>query len=485
MKLAIKEMIKSHSEHKNKFDPMVGAILVDAKGKEIGKAHRGGLRVGDHAEYTLIERLLRSKNLEGSTLYVTLEPCTTRQPPKKPCAERIISARIGKVYIGMPDPNPEIQGKGINHLLCNQVEVEFFDMDLIEEIQKENKDFIQQYDKISEKSGQEIEIYKGPSKKEKEPIQFATVDDFSLKEIKKYLKARNRPYKVPSNDLWEFFRRNEFLIYDIKNKSYIPTVGGILLLAKNPEDFLVQSKIKMEANDGKNTVTSDITGPLISITDKIEKFLNSNMRKFTEIKGFKRIDIPEYPLEALREAIVNALAHRDYNEGARIIIRLSQNDIQIRSPGLPIPPVTLEKIRKYNAPPYSRNPRISDTLSNMRLMEERGWGFKKMKRILEEHGLPPPMFSNEGGYFVVTFFARERKMDLMEISPELLLQLNKRQKKLIDFIRNRGSVTTTEYSKKFEITRKTAVRDLNKLIELNIIERIGAGSNVYYVLITK
>ena len=65
MRMAIDEMLKSRSEHKHKFDPLVGAILVNRSGKIIGRAHRAGLRVDDHAEYTLLERLLANKNLEG------------------------------------------------------------------------------------------------------------------------------------------------------------------------------------------------------------------------------------------------------------------------------------------------------------------------------------------------------------------------------------------------------------------------------------
>src|ERR1022692_3222169 len=88
MEQAVQEMLKSRSEHTGKHDPLVGAVLIGSNGKLLGATHRGDLRVGDHAEFTLIERYLQNKNLEGSTLYVTLEPCTRRNPPKKPCAER-------------------------------------------------------------------------------------------------------------------------------------------------------------------------------------------------------------------------------------------------------------------------------------------------------------------------------------------------------------------------------------------------------------
>ena len=120
MEAAVEEMRKSRSEHVDKRDPLVGAAIVGPDGKPMAASFRGDLRVGDHAEFTLIERYLRDKRLEGATLYVTLEPCTKRNPPKKPCADRIVKARIRRVFIGMTDPNPDICGRGIQHLLAHR-----------------------------------------------------------------------------------------------------------------------------------------------------------------------------------------------------------------------------------------------------------------------------------------------------------------------------------------------------------------------------
>ena len=136
MEAAVEEMLQSRSEHRSKQDPLVGAVLVKAKGKLLAATHRGDLRVGDHAEYTLIERYLSDKNLDGATLYVTLEPCTRRNPPKKPCAERVVGARIRQVFVGMTDPNPDICGRGVQYLMNHGVEVDFFDLDLVHEIRK-------------------------------------------------------------------------------------------------------------------------------------------------------------------------------------------------------------------------------------------------------------------------------------------------------------------------------------------------------------
>jgi len=308
MQMAIDEMLKSRSEHVHKFDPLVGAILVGPTGKLVEKTHRAGLRVGDHAEYTLLERLLASENLEGSVLYVTLEPCTKREPPKIPCVERIVAARIKKVWIGMLDPNPDIQGHGVDHLQQNGVEVEFFDLDLMRKIREENKEFAEQYEKARDVIDYEHD-YEGPSEKEKEAVGSASLSDLSMGVIESYLKARGKKFARLAR-MWEFLNDNGFVTHVNKHRSHVPTVAGLLLFGKSPEDFLVQSKVKAEFRSNTRSAAVDIAGPLLLIPEKVRVFLDDYMRTYTEIKGFKRTEQPEYPWEAIREAVVNAIVHR-------------------------------------------------------------------------------------------------------------------------------------------------------------------------------
>ncbi|MFH1859936.1 MAG: deaminase [bacterium] len=142
MQLAIEEAKKSISE-KGKTPLYVGAVVVK-DGEVLGKAHRGELSEGEHAEYTLLERKLLKVDLSGTTLYTTLEPCTTRNHPKIPCARRIVQRRIGKVVIGILDPNPDIRGEGVWILTDNKVKVEHFPDGLQEEIRQLNQEFIKE-----------------------------------------------------------------------------------------------------------------------------------------------------------------------------------------------------------------------------------------------------------------------------------------------------------------------------------------------------
>lgn len=100
---AIVEMSKSIPEHEDRTDPRVGAILATVDGVVVETAHRGELRSGDHAEFTVLERKCRNRKVEGYIIFATLEPCApgARKKPKLSCAERIVNGRIKKVYIGI------------------------------------------------------------------------------------------------------------------------------------------------------------------------------------------------------------------------------------------------------------------------------------------------------------------------------------------------------------------------------------------------
>lgn len=123
-----------------KESPKVGALLV--RGDQVlGVAHRGQLEPGEHAEFTLLEKMLGDVNAAGATLYTTLEPCTTRNHPKIPCADRVIQRKISRVVIGMLDPNGKICGKGVRRLRDANIETVLFPPDLAAEVEDQNRRF--------------------------------------------------------------------------------------------------------------------------------------------------------------------------------------------------------------------------------------------------------------------------------------------------------------------------------------------------------
>ena len=492
MEIAVEEMKLAKSEHINKIDPMVGAVLVNKRGKLLGRAHRGNFSSGDHAEFTILEKLRFGDDPVGGTLYVTLEPCTKRESPKKPCAQRIVEEGIGRVVIGILDPNPEISS--VKYLRRHGVNVDFFDKDLADEIRIVNKDFIN-YMENSKQNREGLMTKSGkmetPSLEEERPVSQSSIDDFSHEAIQRYLEKKNLSYKISSSELWAFFRKAKYIVR--RGNKNVPTLAGIVLFGKNPDIFLPEHTITAECfigtpEDGISLgkIVGDgrekITGALSNMVEVSINFYKKHVAKVPRIEGFQRVNKDfEYPEKVIREAIVNALVHRDYTLGAHVSFRIFRDQIIINSPGHLLRPNTLERIRSFNVTPVRRNQRIANASFDLNLMEREGYGIPNMPSQLKNYGLRPPDFDYDGGYFIVTFYGREKSSTIYRIPQEILSQLTVRQKEILNLIWERERVVSRDIIKNFNITRETANQDFKKLMSLNLIERKGTGRATYYV----
>ncbi len=209
-RLAIEEARKSKAENDGRAHPLVGAVVVK-DGKILASAHRGEAE-GNHAEYISLETKLADTSVAGATVYTTLEPCTTRNHPKIPCAARLIERKVRRVVIGMLDPDPRITGRGQRKLRSANIITDLFPHDLMSEVEDLNRAFARSFEtpseatKPQEKSSHD-EVLAQRLRKHREIIlpKLESVKEYGLLEIGC---SPIQHAEIPISNLEEFLQRN-------------------------------------------------------------------------------------------------------------------------------------------------------------------------------------------------------------------------------------------------------------------------------------
>ncbi|MFA5843691.1 MAG: ATP-binding protein [Coriobacteriia bacterium] len=188
------------------------------------------------------------------------------------------------------------------------------------------------------------------------------------------------------------------------------TVLGAVFFARDPQALVPQSKVLFVQFPGKSIAqpgaggvyihSEEVEGTIPAIIDRTERLLTDRLSMAVLADGFRVKKLPAVPRFALREAIVNALCHRDYAlAGGTVHVRLFADRIEIQSPGgLPYP-ITLENIVTES---YARNPRTADVLRALGYVERHGIGIDNMIRAMDEAHLPRPEFKDAATSFTVT-----------------------------------------------------------------------------------
>jgi len=473
MIMAIEVMKKSIQEkRKDKSVPYVGAVLVMSDGTE-DTAYRGELRDGDHAEYTLLDKKNRNKDLTGSWLFVTLEPCApgARNAPKISCAERIVNARISDVWFGIEDPDPKVDHSGINFLLENSIKVHQFDTDLHKRIKKINKEFLKGAYIRKEKAKKEKSIPKDELNKKAEHTD---IESLSKEALQLYIDKTGGKLKFNSSKFLQELKQLELL--DTDNNNYIPTGNAILLFGKNPRLKFQQASVKAKVNYGNGEIdVQSFDDALVFIPDKVESWIKKVIPESFERSKFKREKIPFFPTEVIREAIINAIVHRDYSiDGAKVQLEITPDKIIVKSPGKPIPPVTIVKLQNFTATSFSRNKKLTFIFNKMDLMEETSVGMDTYRSLRDKYKLP--IISFEEPNLIVAF---PRIPDAVRdiSSNKAIEKLNDEELAGYDFVKTRGEVSRKEYAEYFAISDKTALRHLTKMRFLDLIGDNGEKIN--------
>ena len=284
------------------------------------------------------------------TVFSTLEPCApgARQAPKVSCAERIVRARIKEVWIGIEDPDPTVDRKGIRYLQDNGVSVHLFDPDLQREIRDQNGLFLEQ--------------------------------------------------AVARADAWQ----NE------------PT----------------------------------------ALAERLSELF----------------------FEMVREAIVNAIIHRDYGvAGAKCQVAVTRDSVTVMSPGLPVEPITLKQMQSLDAPMLSRNPVLHYVFSQMRLAEERGLGLKSLRLRAEGAGVPLPRYRWRAPYLELSIYRSAAGLARDLTGPAVMDDLGDAATTSWRVAALRDTISTRELMSGTGFDERKTQRALKTLEEAGLLRRVGNG----------
>lgn len=266
-----------------------------------------------------------------------------------------------------------------------------------------------------------------------------------------------------------------------------PTVAGLLLFGRDPQRFVRSAEIICVRYAGESMsdefVRQDISGILSEQIRQAEAFVASNMRRGMTISGLSRQETTEYPIAVVREAIVNAIAHRDYSvrgEGIRIL--MFSDRMEIYSPGRLPGHVTLDNLISER---FSRNEAIVAVLTDLGYIERLGYGIDRMIATMNDQGLPAPLFEETAAGFLVTL--KSMGADLVSTQPAQKpwnsMGLNPRQQKAISYVQEYGRITNSDYLALIpEVSAETIRRDLADLVDKNLLIRIGNKKATYYIL---
>lgn len=470
MQMAIDVMRKSIAEPRtdDKVNPKVGAVLLFPDGT-VEKAHRGELRDGDHAEFTLIERKCANKDLKNAILFATLEPCVQRNPPKRGCCKHVAGARIKTIYVGIEDPDPTVAGEGIKYMEEHGIKVIMFDRELQKQIEDDNKAFLKQAVHRAKKAQTEAKL-----SVLKQAMPRTDFKEFSTEALTKFVKEAKLKYKLNSVTFQNYLADIGAMALDEKAKVLRPTGMGILLFGKNPRAKFKQAALMAHADYGNYKIEpATFDQPLVLVPDLVEEWLKKTLPLSKDTTTFKRKDVSDFPIDVLREVIINAIVHRDYSiEGAKSALEIDNDKIVVKSPGVPMPSITLEQLNTFKAPSVSRNPIITYVFGLMNYVEEKGFGMKTLRSLNEKFNLPLPEYEIVSSFLTLTF---PRTLEAVKrVSHHTAInELNDEEIIGYEWIKSKEEVTKKEYAKHFGYEERKALRQLSKMRILKLISDNG------------
>jgi predicted HTH transcriptional regulator len=250
----------------------------------------------------------------------------------------------------------------------------------------------------------------------------------------------------------------------------VPTVGGMLLfgrarLDRYPDAWLQAGRFK---GTGKQTIvdSAEIRSLPADAIDEAIAFVVRNTSLAYEIRGTRRIEVPEYPPVAVREAVINAVVHADYSQrGAPIRIAIYDDRLETESPGMLVPGLTIPDV--MGGVSRLRNRVIGRVFRELGLIEQWGSGIGRIREACRAAGLAEPVLEEVGMRFRVTLCADRCSVPAIDDIDGVALSA----------LRESGGLTTSEVAAAIGRTPRATRTRLARLVDLGLVVEIGSGPN--------
>ncbi len=310
-------------------------------------------------------------------------------------------------------------------------------------------------------------------------VDGATLKDIDENAIASFLKA-----SIRSGRIYQSADKDDLLTLlqnlDLITPERTLRAAAVLLFGKRPQRYFIHSYFKIGKFGASNAdlkFQDTVEGNIFEMVDKVIQLLKDRyLISPITYEGIQRVEKLEYPEAALREAVLNAIVHKDYTN-TTIQLSVYDDKLVLWNPGLLPVDVPLEKLTKKH-PSRPRNKHIAEAFFRAGYIESWGRGIEKILTAFQEAGLPEPIFEESWGGVMVTF--------LRDIYTEEYLKnldLNERQIKGLLHIKQNGKVTNSDYQNLNGTSHRTAARDLQELVDKNLIAQTGTtGRGTHYTL---
>ncbi len=270
----------------------------------------------------------------------------------------------------------------------------------------------------------------------------------------------------------------------IKNNT--PTNAAMLLFSK--EELFYNIHIGRFKTQSHIIDDKMVRGTLFEAVENTIKFIISHLKVAFEITGksVQRTEIFEYPLSAIRELVLNAIIHRDYKSPTDIQIKIFDKEITIFNPGGLFGNLTIEDLKTDNYQAQSRNKLITEAFYLTKDIEKYGSGYRRVREQIAKY---PTMYfnfeENSGGYLVKIGYEKQKTNKVTDKVTDNVTDnvTDKRSELILNLIRKNEKISTTEIARELNVTKRTILRDIEKLKGQNKLKRSGNNKTGYWKII--